>query len=83
MKKTGCKCMCNGKECQLFRRGQKKKQLEILVTVLPNVNNVQLLFVMLDFKECKRCSDRRKLCIERRDFVAPRIVFLKVMHRRK
>jgi hypothetical protein len=40
------KCMCSGKECQLLRRGGQTKQLEMPVTVLPNVQNEQMLFVM-------------------------------------
>jgi hypothetical protein len=38
------------------KRGQAK-QLEMPMTVLPNVKNEQLQFVTLDLKPCKRCSD--------------------------
>jgi hypothetical protein len=48
-KEAGCICMCNGKECQFLRCGVQTKQLEMPLTVLPNVNNEQLLFVMSDF----------------------------------
>jgi hypothetical protein len=45
--------MCSGKECQLLRRDGKTKQIEMPVTVLPNANNEQLLFVTLNFKPCE------------------------------
>jgi hypothetical protein len=44
-KKVVTKCMCSGNECQLLGRGGQTKQLEMLMTVLPNVKNEQLLFV--------------------------------------
>jgi hypothetical protein len=66
-----------GKERQLLKSGGQTKQLEMPVTVLPNVINEQLLFVALDFKPCKRCSDCRKLLIERNDHIAASVVFLK------
>jgi len=44
-----------------------------------NSKNEQLLFVTLDFKPCKRCSDCRKLLIERSDLVAARVTFLSAM----
>jgi hypothetical protein len=69
-----------GKECQLLRRGGQTKQLEMPVTMLPNVKNEQLLFVTLGFKPCKRCSDCRKLLIERSDLVASGALFLKAVH---
>jgi len=53
--KAGCKCMFGGKECQLLRHSGQAKQLEMLVTMLPNVRNEQLLSVTLDCKPCKRC----------------------------
>jgi hypothetical protein len=47
--------MYSGKECQLLmRRGGQTKQLEMPVTVLPNVKNEQLLFVTLDFQNRAR-----------------------------
>jgi hypothetical protein len=61
----------------LLRSGGQTKQLEIPVTVLPNVKKEQLLFVALDFKPCKRCSDCRKLLTELSDMVAARDMFIK------
>jgi len=55
-------------------------QLEMPITVLPNVKNEQLLFVTLDFKPCMRCSGCRKLLMERSDLVAVQVVFVKTMH---
>jgi hypothetical protein len=45
------------------------------VTVLPNVKNEQLLFLM-DFKPCKGFSDWKKLLTERRDLVAAMVISL-------
>jgi hypothetical protein len=71
------------KECQLLRRGGQTKQLEMPVTMLPNVKNEQLLFVTLDFKPCKRCSDCRKVLTERSDLVAAGALFLKAVNKIK
>jgi len=39
------------------RWARHTKQLEMPLTVLPNVMNEQLLFVGSDFKQCKSCND--------------------------
>jgi len=65
--------------CELLGCGSQAKKLEMLVHMLPDVKNEQLLFVMLDFKSCKRCSDL-KLLIEQSDLVPSRVVFLKAIH---
>jgi hypothetical protein len=49
-KKRVIKYIWSGMECQLLRICGQTKQLEIQVTLLPNVKNEQLLFVTLDFK---------------------------------
>jgi hypothetical protein len=49
--------MCSGKECQLLKRGGQTNRLEMLVHILPNVNNEPLMLVTLDFKWFKKCSD--------------------------
>jgi len=72
--------MCSGKKCQLLRRGGQTKQPEMPVAVLPNVKNEPSLFVTLNCKLCKRCSDCRKLLIEQSVLVATRAVFLKAVH---
>jgi hypothetical protein len=48
--------MCSDKESQLLRIGWQTKQLEMQVTVLPNVKNEQLLGVTLDLKLFKNCN---------------------------
>jgi hypothetical protein len=40
--------MCSGKECQLLKRGGQGKEIEMLLTVLPNVNMERTLSVKLD-----------------------------------
>jgi hypothetical protein len=37
----------------LLNAAGRQKQLEVPVKVLPNINNEQLLFVMLDFKSAR------------------------------
>jgi len=56
------------KECRLLIHSGHTKWLEMLVTVLPNVMNEHLLFVIV-FKLCKRCSVWRKLVTEQRLWV--------------
>jgi hypothetical protein len=46
---ASCSCVYSGKECQLLKRSGQTKKLDIPVTVLPNINNEQLLSVTLDF----------------------------------
>jgi hypothetical protein len=46
-----------GKEYQLLRSGGQTKQLEVPVTMLPNLKKAKLLFVTLDSKLCKRRCD--------------------------
>jgi hypothetical protein len=47
------------------------------VSVLPNVQNEELLFVTLDFNLARDAMTEGKLLIERLDLVAARAVFLK------
>jgi hypothetical protein len=37
---------------RLLRRGEQTKQLEMLVTVLPDTNSEQLLFVTEQYERC-------------------------------
>jgi hypothetical protein len=53
-KKVGCKCMGSDKECQLLRCDRQTKQLEMPVTMLPNIKNKHLLFVTIS--SCARNS---------------------------
>jgi hypothetical protein len=39
-----------------WRRGGRTKEIEMPVTVLPNIEDDHLLFVVLDLKPCKRCN---------------------------
>jgi len=50
-----------GKECRLLRRDGQKKQLDVPVTVLPNIKHEQLLFVTMDFKQCKSYNDWKQI----------------------
>jgi hypothetical protein len=51
------------------------------VTMLPNVENEQLLFVTLDLDRARDAVTAESFLIERRsDLGAVRVVFLKAMH---
>jgi hypothetical protein len=50
------------------------------VTVLPDTERKQLLFVMLDFKACKSCDDCRKFLIKWDSLLAARVLFFKAVH---
>jgi hypothetical protein len=47
---------------------------------LPSANKKQPLHGTLDFKQCNRCSEGRKMLIEGSGFVAARVVYLKAMN---
>jgi hypothetical protein len=52
----------------------------MLVIMLPGVKNEQPLFLTVDLKPCKRCSDWRKLSVEWTSLVAARVVFINAVH---